>query len=117
MNWRVWDVFENGSDRRGTKRFPMELGLRYKTLNGEMPKETGIGKTVNILSTGVLFEADRPLPANGILELAISWPAPLNDTCLLNLVARGRIVRSGDGKAVLRIHKSEFKTSARLEKA
>jgi len=49
--------------------------------------------SLNISSTGVLFEADELLPASGPIELALSWPFLLDGACPLKLVMRGKVIR------------------------
>jgi hypothetical protein len=44
------------------------------------------------------------------LELAISWPAQLNNKCALKLVARGRVVRFEHGYTAIEIQQYEFRT-------
>lgn len=98
------------TDRRSADRFPIERELRYKVLNKRAPEEAGSGKTINISSSGILFAADRILRPGRRVELAVSWPAKLNEKCALKLVARGKIVRFEDGKAAIEIQQYEFRT-------
>jgi PilZ domain len=72
----------------------------------------GVGKTLNISSSGVLFTAGHDLALGTRLEVSISWPAQLNDRCLLNLVARGRVVRRDEGQLALQIQQYEFRTQS-----
>ena len=67
---------------------------------------------MNISSSGVLFTADHELPIGTRLEVSISWPAQLNEKCLLNLVARGRITRQDAGNLALQIQQYEFRTQS-----
>jgi PilZ domain len=101
------------TERRRSSRFPIEREVRYKTLNQRSEILTGIGKTLNISSSGVLFTADHDLPVGTRLELSISWPAQLNEKCLLNLVARGRVTRHAKGQLALQIQQYEFRTQSR----
>ena len=100
----------NKSDRRTADRFPIEREVRYKVLNKKNSDEMGVGQTVNMSSNGVYFTTEHMLLPGKRLELAISWPAQLNDTCPLKLVARGRVVRFEPGKAALEIQHYEFRT-------
>jgi hypothetical protein len=86
------------NERRRSSRFPIEREVRYKTLNQR---------------TGVLFTSDHDLPVGTRLEVSISWPAQLNEKCLLNLVARGRITRHHQGQLALQIQQYEFRTQSR----
>lgn len=97
-------------DRRTNCRFPILCEVVYKVLNSGGIIETGAGQTVNISSTGVLFEAEAPLPPGRRAELAISWPIQLNGKCGLKLIAHGRIVRCQGTKVALEIERHEFRT-------
>ncbi len=97
-------------ERRASSRFPIERAVRFKISNRNHDEEPGRGQTVNMSSTGVLFTTDRELPPGRRIELSISWPAKLNDTCKLKLVARGRVVRVEPGRAALEIQQYEFRT-------
>ena len=101
------------SERRRSSRFPIEREVRYKTLNQRADSLAGSGKTLNISSSGVLFTSDQELPVGTRLELSISWPAQLNERCMLNLVARGRITRHSKGQSALQIQQYEFRTQSR----
>jgi hypothetical protein len=101
------------SERRRSSRFPIERDLRYKTLNQRAEILAGNGKTLNISSSGVLFTTDHDLPVGTRLEVSISWPAQLNEKCLLNLVARGRVTRHTKGQLALQIQQYEFRTQSR----
>jgi hypothetical protein len=74
--------------------------------------EVGFGKTINMSSNGVLFTTDQYLLPGRRLELSISWPAQLNSTVALKLVARGRVVRCEENKAAIEIHQYEFRTAS-----
>ena len=102
----------SASERRRSSRFPIEREVRYKTLNQRAEVLSGFGKTLNISSSGVLFTADHDLAVGTRLELSISWPAQLNEKCLLNLVARGRVARNLGNKVALQIQQYEFRTQS-----
>ena len=101
------------SERRRSSRFPIEREIRYKTLNQRAELLAGVGKTLNISSSGVLFTSEHDMPLGTRLEVSISWPAQLNERCLLNLVARGRVTRHAKGQLALQIQQYEFRTQSR----
>jgi hypothetical protein len=101
----------NTAERRAASRFPIERDVRYKVLNKKSNNEAGGGKTINMSSNGILFSADHVLQPGRTLEIAVSWPARLNNQTPLKLVARGRVVRFEDGKAAIEIRHYEFRTS------
>jgi hypothetical protein len=118
MNWTGMEpgagvkLDKERNDRRAADRFPIEREVRYKILNRKNADEVGFGKTINMSSNGVLFSTDQHLLPGKRLELSISWPAQLDSKISLKLVARGRVVRSEEGRAAIEIHQYEFRTQA-----
>ena len=62
-------------------------------------------------SSGVYFTTEHMLLPGKRLELAISWPAQLNNQTALKLVARGRIICYEEGRAAMEIQQYEFRTA------
>jgi hypothetical protein len=100
-------------ERRAANRFPIERQIHFKAIGKRKIAECGLGQTINISSTGVLFTTDQFLSPGRRLEVAISWPAQLDASVGLQLVAQGRIVRSDQGTAALEIQHYEFRTCSR----
>jgi len=98
------------TERRHSDRFAIAREVRYRVLNKRSGEEVGDGKTINISSNGVLFTSAHMLLPGRRVELAISWPAQLNNKCALKLVARGRVIRFEDGVAAMEIQQHEFRT-------
>ena len=105
-----------GTDRRITDRFPLENDVRYKLLETKRIAQTGQGRTQNISSRGILFTTEAQLPLGQRIELAVDWPAKLNEHCGLKLVALGKVVRSSDCAAAINIEKYDFRTRATAAK-
>ena len=103
-------VVRGVSDRRNSDRFPIEREVRFKMLSKRHVSDVGLGTTLNMSSSGVLFTTDRTLLPGKRLEMAISWPAQLDNRMALKLVARGRIVRCESGTAAVEIQQYEFRT-------
>jgi len=101
---------KDANDRRASDRFPIERDVAYRVHNRRGTDECGNGVTLNMSSNGVLFTTSRMLLPGKRMELAISWPAMLDNRCALKFVARGRIVRSEEGKAAVEIDQYEFRT-------
>ena len=91
----------------------MDRDVRYRVINRKTGEEVGAGKTLNMSSGGVLIHTDQNLLPGRRLEMTISWPAQLNNTCALKLVARGRIVRVESGRAAIEIQQYEFRTQGK----
>ena len=117
MMMAALDQDRSKADRRAADRYPIERELRYKVLSKKTPDEAGAGRTIDISSTGILFTTEHLLLPGRRLELAISWPAQLNNTTALKLVARGRVVRYEQGRAAIQIQQYEFRTSGQLAAA
>jgi hypothetical protein len=100
------------SERRGADRFPIEQEIRYRAVTRRQQEDGGSGKTVNMSSSGILFETDEGLAPGRQLEVSVAWPAQLNNRTALKLVARGRVVRVAERMAALEIQHYEFRTKA-----
>ena len=103
-------AFGERMERRGTSRFPLREGVRYRLLNYKGDRASGYGSTLNMGSGGILFTTEDLLPVGRSVELSVDWPAQLNGNCPLKFVAVGRVVRSEPGQAAVRIERYEFKT-------
>ena len=101
--------WEHG-ERRGSGRFPIDRSLVVKSIGRKPDTSPCQGKTINMSSTGVLFSTEEDFSPGKRVELAISWPAQLNETCPLKLLAKGRVVRASRGTAALEIQQYEFRT-------
>jgi hypothetical protein len=99
-------------DRRSSNRLPIERNVSYKVLGKKkIPKLVGLGKTLNLSGSGALFSTESRLMEGELVKLTVSWPAQLNDTVPLKLVALGRVVRAGETQAAIAIDRYEFRTS------
>jgi PilZ domain len=99
------------ADQRLHQRYPIALNVEYKLLIKGRVERLGSGRTTNISSGGIFFEADDPLPTRGRVELAMDWPFLLEGVCALKLVMRGRIVRSDTKGIAVQIVQHEFRTA------
>jgi len=97
-------------ERRKTDRFPLENDLRYKLMEGKAIQLAGQGRTRNMSSGGILFSVESRLTAGYRVELSVDWPAQLNATCGLKLLALGKIVRCDAETAAIQIEKYDFRT-------
>jgi PilZ domain len=103
---------ESIAERRKSRRFLIELDLRYRIVNRRSEILKGVGRTLDISSSGVLFTSDYELPIDTRVEVSMRWPVELNEKCGLNLVGSGRIVRHMNGQLALRFRQWEFRTTA-----
>jgi hypothetical protein len=107
----------SGKDRRRKRRFAMQRELRFKILESDRVTMTGSGQTIDVSSGGVAFEATTRLRSSvspgTVLELSISWPVLLHESCLIRLVVFGRVVRTRQKVLVCSVDRYEFRTQAR----
>lgn len=88
----------------------MREDVRYRVLQSKTVSMSGLGATLNMGSGGILFTTEERLPVGCSVELSVNWPARLDGTCPLQFVATGRVVRSEERQAAVRIDRYEFKT-------
>jgi c-di-GMP-binding flagellar brake protein YcgR len=98
-------------ERRGHSRYPVKEDVRYRVLQSKAVQMSGSGRTLDISSGGILFTTSERLQPGQLVEVAMNWPATVN-TCPLRLVATGRVVRSDNDTAAIRIDRYEFRTRA-----
>jgi len=98
------------TERRTNSRYPVREEVVYRVIHSRSMSVSGVGSTVNIGSGGILFTTKENLPVGRTVELAVNWPAKLGGTCPLKFVAIGRVVRSENNCAAVRIQRYEFKT-------
>ena len=102
------------SERRSKTRFPIHRDLRYKLLGDDTVMGSGMGETIDMASGGVAFQTEHPLKVGAFVELSISWPVLLDNSCAMRLIVFGRIVRTWGKRSACRVDKYEFRTQARV---
>jgi hypothetical protein len=98
-------------DRRSKRRYPIELPVQYKIMKNYLVMGTGTGTSLDLSSGGIAFSSSTPLKIGSYLELSISWPVLLNQSCPLKLVASGRVVRSDQYLTAISLDRYEFRTT------
>jgi len=99
-----------GGDRRRDRRYGLELNVRWKLIRRRRLLESGEGRTVDLSSGGVLFDAGRALPPGLNVELSITWPVMLHNVAPLQLLVYGKIVRCEGRRIAVRMVQHEFRT-------
>jgi hypothetical protein len=93
----------------------MNVELEYKLLDGKKVLKTGAGRTLNLSSSGILFECAEVLPLGAQIRLSLTWPAQLSDKVGLTLCVNGRTVRSSGKCTAIEIMSHEFRTRPLLQ--
>ena len=105
-------VTDISADRRSKRRYPIELPVQYKIMKNYLVMGTGSGNSLDLSSGGIAFTSTAPLKIGSYLELSVSWPVMLNQSCPLKLVASGRVVRSDQTCTAISLDRYEFRTAA-----
>src|SRR5579864_1825173 len=98
-------------DQRVNRRYPISLEIEYKVLRKGRVERLGLGRTLNVSSGGVLFQATDELPAGSSVELLMQWPFLLEGVCPLKLVIHGSVVRSDSKGVAIRNKHHELRTA------
>jgi PilZ domain len=101
-------------ERRKKTRFPINREMRYKVLEGDTIVGFGTGTTLDMASGGMAFISEHQLTAGSFIELSVSWPVLLQDSCPMRLIVFGRVVRSAGRQTACTVDKYEFRTQARV---
>ena len=108
-------VATNGTiplERRSKTRYPITLNVRYRTL-GRYRRLTGMGRTMNLSSAGMLVVAEQRLNVGARLEVNIEWPSLLDGVIPLQVTALGKVVRCVESGFALSFSQYQFRTMSR----
>jgi PilZ domain len=100
-----------GGERREDRRYSLLLDLRWKLIRRRKVLDVGTGRTMDLSSGGLLFDAGRHLPSGMNVELSIAWPALLHNVAPMQLTVSGKIVRTNGTLVGVRITQHEFRTT------
>lgn len=99
------EVVESGRRGRAKIRYPVQMNLRYSLFRRKRVLKTGRGTTINMSSSGILFEAEESLPPGYTVHLAIRWPGAISDGVGLFLRIVARTIRcQGNSTAAVIVH-------------
>ena len=98
-------------NRRAHRRYNMQLELRWRLISRKRTTETGVGRTIDVSRGGVLFESSRQPPVGVNVEVAIDWPARLDNGEPMQLIVLGRVVRVGPGRTAIQSQRFAFRSS------
>ena len=113
MAWEKQPFAPQGiaGERRAGRRYGIQLDLTWKLVRRCRLLDTGAGRTVDLSSKGILFDAGRDLPEGLNVELSIAWPVLLHEVAPLQLTVAGRIVRCEDRIVAVEMVQHEFRTA------
>jgi hypothetical protein len=100
-----------GGERRKDHRYHLQLEVKWKLIRRRRLLDTGTGRTIDVSSGGIRFDAGRHLPEGLNVELSISWPVLLRNVAQMQLVATGKIVRCDGRQVAMQTVQHEFRTA------
>jgi hypothetical protein len=95
-------VIENRKNQRFELRLPFEVirsGHRFSFVQGH---------TLNMSSSGVLFELNQPIPVGEIIEYSITLPTGQDPDEDVRLRCMGKVIRSHENFAAATMERYEF---------
>ena len=94
------------------RRFPFELGVRFRSLGG-VYRVAGVGRVSNMSSSGVLITYPHDVIPGTPLELSIEWPTRLDGRIPLQLIVIGTVARCGLFSFAVGIERHYFRIAAK----
>ena len=101
-----------GIERRSKTRYPLQLSVRYRTLLKNVDI-SGVGRTLNVSSAGLLIASVHELGPGTRLELTLDWPWLLDETTPLQLVTQAKVVRRDHAGFAVALQRYQFRTAKR----
>lgn len=106
--WAQWPPIEN---HRTQTRYELSLDLVCQPIDGSHNWYQGVGKTIDLSSTGALIELDRTLSPGERIECCVNWPMPV-DRPPKNLIIDGIVVRTDGNRAAISFIRRYFISEA-----
>jgi len=97
---------------RTSTAYPIDSDLDYRLMGATGVLARGCGRTQAMSGTDVWIESDKALRVGVLIELAVAWPARLDNKIPLRLIIYGRTVRADGNYAQIEILRHEFRTRA-----
>ena len=88
----------------------MTLELRYATPGITEPARMGTGRTIDLSSSGLRFNADRPLVVGQRIAVCVDWPVLLHGSVKMQLAMSGTVVRTNGMEVAIQIYEHDFRT-------
>ncbi|MGJ5813885.1 PilZ domain-containing protein [Paludibaculum fermentans] len=100
-------------ERRASRRFQFVQNLVFQRKNARNMEPPLPGVTLNMSSTGILFETSAPLMPGETVRMAIQWPAQLDRRCAMKILVVARVVRRSQDQVAVEMLQHSFKTSGK----
>ena len=97
-------------ERRDSRRYELALNLRFSCTLRSGEVRFGHGVTRDLGRHGILFDTDEVLPDGAEVELRVEWPFLLQGVCELEVVMKGKVLRTTGRGTVVIARGHEFHT-------
>jgi len=94
------------------RRYPICAHVEYHLPESHGVLSSGVGRTIYLSSSSVQIETEHGLPIGAMVELAVTWPARLDNHVPLKLQIMGRTIRVEGMHTTINIARYEFRTRA-----
>ena len=105
----IRQVSARAHERRLAPRYAIETAVEYRLMARGEVIGTGRGRTVDISSSGILFESERTLPPQRVIHLSLDWPVRREAGLTTELHVAGRTVRRRGRRTALAMERHEFR--------
>ena len=95
--------------RGPSRQYLIQFQLRYEATS-KLGRVHGLGHTIMISSTHIVFAPVDRLEPGMIAEIAVAWPSLLEGRIRLELVLQVTVIHTRDGVAEARILAYDFRT-------
>jgi hypothetical protein len=92
-------------------RYPVDVPLEFWLVLGSGERVSGVARTVNLSSSGVLFESKDSLPPGLPIQVVLEWPSRLDGARSMQLHGTGRTVRRSGNATAMMIQQCEFRVT------
>jgi c-di-GMP-binding flagellar brake protein YcgR len=101
------------NERRRARRFPLRREARYTILELHKRNQPIGTETLDMSSGGMCLRCTDAPPPGSRMDVAVNWPAVLENGCRLKLVARTRVMWRSNEAVGLMIERHEFRTQGK----
>jgi hypothetical protein len=96
------------TERRNSKRYPLEFELEYRVFGKGHSISAGVAKTLNISSEGILLAFTENVSKGQLVEVSIRWHTGARGAPQADLEILGRVIRVDSSGTAVRILRYGF---------
>jgi hypothetical protein len=96
-------------DRRSTRRYPLQIPLRYRAANGPLNSAWKHGCALDMSASGIFIDIPEPIALGAKLELAMDWTGLYHAREKMRLFLVASVTRTDRRGVALRILTHRFR--------